>query len=104
MNAPVEAYMKHLLPVTLAFLSLSLSSELALAHEWYPASCCSERDCRALVETNGETVLESADGWKLWDGRTVPRGRAKFSPDWQFHLCETPAKSIICFFAPPGAS
>jgi hypothetical protein len=66
--------------------------------------CCSNRDCHPLVEANGETVTESADGWTLWDGRSIARGKAQLSPDRQFHLCETPAKTIICFFVPPGAS
>ncbi|MFC4171095.1 hypothetical protein ACFOYU_03330 [Microvirga sp. GCM10011540] len=74
------------------------------AHDWYPITCCSEKDCRALIEANGETVLESIAGWELWDGRVVPRDAAKPSPDGKFHLCENPAKQILCFFAPPGAS
>jgi hypothetical protein len=76
----------------------------ALAHDWYPAACCSEKDCRPLVEAKGESVLESAKGWELWDGRTVPRDTAKLSPDGHFHLCESTAKTILCFFAPPGAT
>ncbi len=96
--------MRHFLGMGLASLTLLLSSGLAKAHDWYPASCCSERDCHVLAEAKGETVQETADGWRLWDGRTIPRGRAKLSPDWRFHLCETSAKNIICFFAPPGSS
>ena len=76
----------------------------ALAHDWYPVSCCSDRDCHALVEANGETVTESAQGWTLWDGRVIGRSKARLSPDRQFHLCETPGKAVICFFAPPGAT
>jgi hypothetical protein len=76
----------------------------AVAHSWYPAACCSTQDCRELVEDKGEMVLETPEGWQLWDGRIVARGKAKPSPDTKFHLCETRAKSIICFFAPPGAS
>jgi hypothetical protein len=57
-----------------------------------------------LVEESGETVIESAEGWKLWDGRMIARGIAKLSPDRRFHVCESPAKRIICFFAPPGGS
>jgi hypothetical protein len=87
-----------------ALALLVLGSSAALAHSWYPASCCSDKDCHPLVEERGETVTESAKGWKLWDGRIVARGLAKPSPDRQFHLCETPAKGIICFFAPPGGS
>lgn len=77
----------------------------ALAHDWYPAWCCNDRDCRALVEEKGETVTEAPGGWRLWDGRVVARGYAKMSPDAKFHLCEeVTTKAIICFFAPPGGS
>ena len=83
---------------------LALCSSVAQAHDWYPAACCSGRDCRPLTEAKGESVLELAKGWELWDGRTIPRSNAKVSPDGKFHLCETPNKRILCFFAPPGAS
>jgi hypothetical protein len=91
---------RWLLATTLA----TLSSSSTFAHDWYPISCCSDKDCHALNEESGQTVTESADGWKLWDGRMIARGLAKLSPDRRFHLCETPSKTIICFFAPPGGS
>lgn len=89
--------------VTCATL-LVLGSSASTAHDWYPTSCCSEKDCRPLTEAKGESVLESVEGWKLWDGRTIPRRKARVSPDGKFHLCENSAKHILCFFAPPGAS
>ena len=96
--------MRRSLGWPLAFISIVLGSSAALAHSWYPVSCCSERDCRALIEEIGETVTEFAGGWKLWDGRTIARQIVKLSPDRQFHLCETPSHRILCFFAPPGGS
>jgi hypothetical protein len=82
-----------------------LGTSASAAHGWYPAWCCSERDCRELSEEKGETVLEAQDGWHLWDGRLVARGIAKPSPDRKFHICEEPTTgAIICFFAPPGAT
>lgn len=89
-------------PFATALMLLGLSP--ASAHDWYPISCCSDRDCHPLSEESGETVTESPEGWKLWDGRIIQRGLAKLSPDRRFHLCETPSKTIICFFAPPGGS
>ncbi len=88
----------------LALAALVVGSPTALAHDWYPSACCSDRDCHALAEDKGETVTETAQGWKLWDGRIITRGLAQLSPDQRFHLCESPAKGIICFFAPPGGS
>ncbi len=83
---------------------LASSASGAMAHDWYPVACCSQRDCRHLEEAKGETVLETPEGWLLWDGRIVPRETARLSPDGLFHLCELPDRHIICFFAPPGAS
>jgi hypothetical protein len=96
--------MAHRLRWSLALASLVVVSSTALAHDWYPISFCSDRDCHALTEGDGETVTETVEGWKHWDGRIITRGVAKLSPDWRFHLCETPAKTIVCFFAPPGGS
>ena len=87
-----------------ALALLGLCPSVALAHDWYPVSCCSDKDCRALIEESGETVRESAEGWTFWDGRTIARSIAKLSPDRRFHVCESPAKTILCFFAPPGGS
>ena len=96
--------MAHPLRCSLALALLTVASFSALAHDWYPISCCSDKDCHALVEGNGETVTETVEGWKLWDGRIIARDIAKLSPDQRFHLCETPARRILCFFAPPGGS
>ena len=90
--------------VALCTVAGLFGSASAKAHDWYPLSCCSEKDCRALVEANGETVSETAEGWHLWDGRWVKRGKARLSPDGKFHLCETRSRSILCFFVPPGNS
>src|SRR3954469_22761305 len=99
-----EAHMARHLVSSIVLTLLILGSSSALAHSWYPISCCSEQDCRPLVEEKGETVTESEDGWKLWDGRIIARDIAKLSPDRQFHLCETRTKTILCFFAPPGGA
>jgi len=76
----------------------------AVSHSWYPFQCCSDRDCYPLEEEDGKTATQTADGWRLWDGRIVARGITKLSPDGQFHICESPAKAIFCFVAPPGTS
>ncbi|MGO4572085.1 hypothetical protein [Microvirga sp. 2TAF3] len=82
-----------------------LGTSAISAHDWYPAWCCSDKDCRPLSEEKGETVSEAPDGWHLWDGRIVDRLSAKPSPDTRFHLCEeATTKAIICFFVPPGSS
>ncbi len=96
--------MAHVRALALVAMACALPAP-AFAHDWYPAWCCDEHDCRELMEVRGETVTETAEGWRLWDGRLVARRYAKPSPDAKFHICEEPTtKAIICFFAPPGAS
>lgn len=83
-------------------LVLAVFSTKASAHEWYPISCCSDKDCRALDEAKGEWVKEEGKLWVLWDGRKHPKSSAGWSPDGKFHLCENPSGLILCFFAPVG--
>lgn len=91
--------------VGIAAVAWLLAASAVMAHDWYPPWCCSDGDCRALLEEKGETVLEVPEGWRLWDGRVIARRFSKPSPDPKFHLCEEPTtKAIICFFAPPGSS
>jgi hypothetical protein len=87
-----------------AFLVGLFAHSLGDAHSWYPLLCCSDQDCHELLEERGETVTEVASGFKLWDGRLIRKETVKLSPDAKFHLCERSDKTIICFFAPPGAS
>jgi len=82
-----------------------LAGSQALAHRWYPAWCCSDHDCRELILAKGETVTETEEGYRLWDGRRIGREYTKPSPDRHFHMCEEPTtKAIICFFVPQGQS
>jgi hypothetical protein len=89
---------------------LIASIGLALAHSWYPLSCCSERDC-APVEAHA--VEEVRGGWRLEDGTFIPYARARPSPDGRFHVCrhQDGQGALIrkqdepdCFWAPMGAS
>lgn len=74
----------------------------APAHDWYPASCCNEQDCRPYPSS---FVTRGPDGWRLHDGTVVPFEAARPSPDRQFHRCDwSNGKMIImgspCFWAP----
>ena len=65
----------------MAALAAWLLGPPATAHSWYPAWCCSDHDCRELMDAIGETVAETADGWRLWDGRVVSRGVLEWSTE-----------------------
>jgi hypothetical protein len=90
---------------TIVAAAALLAGPQALAHSWYPGWCCNDHDCRELVAGKGETVVETGEGYRLWDGRFIGREYAKPSPDRHFHMCEEQTtKAIICFFAPQGQS
>ncbi|SCY88416.1 hypothetical protein SAMN02927923_02685 [Microvirga guangxiensis] len=87
------------------FSTAFLAAPQTVAHRWYPFWCCDDNDCRELVAANGETVIETEDGYRLWDGRFIGREHSRPSPDRHFHLCEEQTtRAIICFFAPQGQS
>ncbi len=86
------------------FLGGLFVQSLSDAHSWYPLLCCSDKDCHELLEERGETVTEGPAGFMLWDGRLIRKDTARLSPDTKFHLCERSDKTILCFFAPPGAT
>ena len=87
-----------------AAILLVLSSS-AFAHEWYPPACCSDRDCRALTAADlDENVRPAANGqWFLpkWNV-TVPH--TGYSPDGQFHLCESSFRFYCLFIPLPSGS
>lgn len=71
----------------------------ALAHSWYPPSCCSDRDCAPLDSSRVKVV----PGGYLIDGRElVPYDKAQWSPDENYHGCfpSTMLGKIGCFWAP----
>ena len=68
------------------------------SHSWYPAECCSDRDCAPYPS---EQVTESAAGFTLAGGEFIPRSTARFSPDGDYHVCRNPhTQALICFFVP----
>lgn len=86
-----------------------------LAHEWYPASCCSSADCYALEP--GEVEI-TAGGYRIRStGEVIPYGRARVTPPeggGSYHRCSPggdrskatfgqTSTAGTCFWAPtPG--
>lgn len=105
----------------LAWLSLALllaaGAAETRAHEWYPAECCSGRDCAPI---SAETVTESRHGYlitvapgghPMWPASKaaplhvdVGYGKARTSPDGKFHLCIGETGNVLCFFAVIGGT
>lgn len=82
----------------------------ALAHSWYPAECCSERDCYPIEVHDVKAVT---GGWLVERSTFITYAEARPSPDGKFHICryqdgkgaliKMPGKPA-CFWAPMGAS
>ena len=105
----------------LAWLSLLLilgaGREPVWAHDWYPASCCSDRDCApikpsSVKEASGGYIVTIAPGshpmWGFENSApltvTFAYRDAKPSPDGQWHLCLSPAGAPLCLFAIIGGT
>lgn len=71
------------------------------AHEWYPARCCSDRDCAPIDDSE---VQLTSSGWRiLQTGETISFDDAEASPDGRFHRCMIggdPERNTICLFVP----
>lgn len=72
---------------------------LVSAHSWYPAECCSDKDCAPYPSSD---VRETVDGFHIVStGEFVARHQARVSPDGDYHLCRLElSQALICFFAP----
>ena len=77
----------------------------ASAHDWYPYSCCHDRDCRPVPP---EAVKLTPRGWQIQTtGETIPFDKAQYSPDGRFHICSyggVPEAKTICLFTPGAGS
>ncbi len=84
------------------------------SHEWYPPSCCDNRDCYPMGAGQREPDPRyTPSGWLLHDGRLVPFVDARVSPDGKFHVCRIGGRtnaSIVhptgdkpCLYVPPTA-
>lgn len=91
-------------------LLLAMLAGPALAHSWYPAECCSDRDCYPVPIERVKTV---PGGWLVESNAFIPYANARPSPDGRFHICRredgkgdliNPSGQPACFWAPMGAS
>ena len=75
------------------------------AHDWYPYSCCSDRDCHPVPP---EAVQFTPTGWRVrTTGETIPFDKTRFSPDGRYHICSRGGKpdgKTICLFTPGSGS
>jgi hypothetical protein len=84
---------------------LAAASGTVEAHDWYPYSCCSDKDCRPVM---ADAVRYTPAGWQIrLTGETIPFRKTRHSPDGQFHICSyggLPEARTVCFFAPDFGS
>ncbi|WP_145107060.1 hypothetical protein [Cereibacter sediminicola] len=101
--------MQHLLrPAAVLFL-VTLPAG-AFAHDWYPFTCCSNRDCHPIADTE---VTAGPTGWVIrrtgevigYDDERLMQTPKRAGND--FHLCTTDGKpdgKTICLFVPEFGS
>jgi hypothetical protein len=94
----------------LALLLSLFAAELtaALAHSWYPHSCCNDQDCGPV-----DLVMQEPDGtYVLWRGGLyvlVPRSfPIQVSQDSRAHVCisqdfHTGEAEVSCVFLPANS-
>jgi hypothetical protein len=67
-------------------LIIAFGTLIARAHDWYPAECCSQRDC---FKINYDELVETNNGDWLYLPRnlTFPKAKVRPSQDRNFHVC-----------------
>lgn len=63
---------------------MKLVACLILIHSWYPAECCSDRDCRPVP---CEQLVEHGDGSVEYRGLSFTGTMVRNSLDGQCHVC-----------------
>lgn len=95
---------------TLVVAVLVMFATYAFAHGWYPADCCSGRDCEPI---HSDRVRVLSTGYVVDGVNHEEHHRVRSSPDQQYHACfywqtpvigEPPVRRMRCFFAPRPAS
>lgn len=80
-------------------VALAISMALARGHDWYPAACCSDRDCAPI---SAERVRAVMIGGYLIDGSIyVGSAEVQPSPDGLIHACFSSENKLRCLFMPP---
>lgn len=93
-----------------AVLAPTIHSSRALAHDWYPYECCSDRDCGTTTarwsSTHGWIVLIDDRFPGVSEGTTpfevvVPKEAIKqlAAPDNNAHVCWD-GHEVLCFWKP----
>lgn len=95
--------------IAVAVAIISLMVVPAVAHEWYPWKCCSDKDC--WVSPDGVTA--TAGGWRIeTSGEIVPYDDARVHPTppeggGEFHVCHVgadPQARALCLFVPDAGA
>jgi hypothetical protein len=78
---------------TLLWLIVAVMGGPVRAHEWYPLSCCSDKDCFAIPASEVEAT---SDGWHIKaTGEVIPYDRTRNTPpegNGEFHRCSRQGK------------
>lgn len=75
----------------------------AQAHSFYDAACCSDKDCAPV---HFSTIQEKPEGfYVLPQGDFIERGKERFSPDGDWHVCRSETSGrLLCIYVPGRGS
>lgn len=68
-----------------------------LAHNWYPADCCSDKDCYPIA---CKDIIQTSSGY-IWDGLAFATKMIRPSQDALCHVCYQVTEGIripLCLF------
>ena len=112
-DTPTLDLMLALAALLFSIMAVAVAVTGARAHSFYPAECCSDRDCWPMGDASDAREPEpkaTSKGWQLSDGSTVAYAAARPSPDGRFHVCRQsgvlngsvirPEGRPVCLFAP----
>lgn len=80
-----------------------LASSIILAHSWYDAACCSDKDCRPVP---CKELIAQPDGTIKWKDVIFSRDKFKASLDGMCHTCISDADGAdygYCVYLPAGS-
>jgi hypothetical protein len=84
--------------MTRLLLLLALLPSAAMAHSWYPVSCCHDQDCKRVP---CDELVETQDGYRYGEV-TFSKSAEKPSQDRWCHVCISKAGNGLCVFTLQG--
>ena len=80
---------------------IALISMPSVAHDWYPADCCSGGDCAPISDTR---IVRTSDGYVIDGQWKFTTAQARRSLSGRYHACFPQVGGAPkCLFVPPDS-